>query len=508
MITIGYSTRFSNPKFKEYLRKSCVSKNVQIIEKVTNGEKNLSEVYNEIISESINNIVILCHDDIKIDSGWDKKILKDFQDNPDYGIIGKAGSCYFSESGIYWEKMHETMAGQVYHQPENKKKGLSRYSGKLPFLVPVVTIDGLFMSFKKDMIKHKFDETIGGFHFYDHSFCLPNYVDGVKIGVTSSFEIIHQSVGTPNDEFYKTKDIFLKKYGHHLPLDLKPTDVYVPVLHMKPLKNVGKVATIILTKGKLDLLFQCVTSFITYCDKKMYEIFIADTGSTEIEKEQIRTFIKQNESFVTIHLIEYDYFNFGKINNDVVRNHIDSSFEYILFCNNDIKLLSNVIHGMLNIFKDQPKAGTVGCRLHFGDHTVQHDGMLGVLNKENQFRLTHHGFKSYYMFSPYVKKVFGNTGALLMIRKNTFENCEYFNETYISCFEDVELNMKCFLLGYENYNDGGLVAYHYESQSRNDNPDTTNNMKIDYENNLIPFINKNFERIKPRLLIIQYDRKN
>ena len=93
-----------------------------------------------------------------------------FDNNPDYGIIGKAGSCYFPESGIYWEKLRETMVGQVYHFPPNEKKFLSRYSAKLPSLIPVVTLDGLFIAFHKNRIKHLFDEEIGKFHFYDHGF--------------------------------------------------------------------------------------------------------------------------------------------------------------------------------------------------------------------------------------------------------------------------------------------------------------------------------------------------
>jgi len=62
MITIGYSTRSSKPEFKKLIQKTCMFKEVEIIEKVNNGKKSLSEVYNEIIKESTNNIVVLCHE--------------------------------------------------------------------------------------------------------------------------------------------------------------------------------------------------------------------------------------------------------------------------------------------------------------------------------------------------------------------------------------------------------------------------------------------------------------
>lgn len=501
MITIIYSTHKDpeyNNKFRQHLLQTIDVKDPQILEYVNNNQFSLSEVYNKGISESIYDIVVCCHNDIKLEKGWGKKLLKDFKENDDYGIIGKAGSCYFPESGVYWEKMGQTMVGQVYHHPEGSKKWVNNYSAKLPHLIPVVTIDGLFISFDKTKIKHNFDETIGKFHFYDHSFCLPNYLDGVKIGVTSSFEITHQSVGQPNQEFFDSKIKFLEKWKHKLPLDLKPTKVYVPEIKEKPLKNIGKVAIIIPTKGKVNLLFDCVSSFYEHCNKDLFDIFIADTGSSDSEKELIKNKVLP---FGNIKLLEYDYYNFAKINNDVVKNHITKDYEFVLFCNNDIKILNNVVYGMLKIFKDNPITGTVGCRLHFEDNTVQHDGMVTFIDKNQSFNLSHLNLRCYYSYTLSTKKLVGSTGALLMIRKSVFEKCDYFNENYISCFEDVELNLKCLLLGYNNYYDGSLVSYHYESQTRNEDPEIRNKMTQDYQKNLLPFVVKHFDKLKGHMIV-------
>lgn len=501
MITIIYSTHKDpeyNNKFRQHLLQTVGIKDPQILEYVNNNQFSLSEVYNKGISESIYDIVVCCHNDIKLEKGWGKKLLKDFKENDDYGIIGKAGSCYFPESGVYWEKMGQTMVGQVYHHPEGSKKWVNNYSAKLPHLIPVVTIDGLFISFDKTKLKHKFDETIGKFHFYDHSFCLPNYLEGVKIGVTSSFEITHQSVGQPNQEFFDSKIKFLEKWKHKLPLDLKPTKVYVPEIKEKPLKNIGKVAIIIPTKGKVNLLFDCVSSFYEHCNKDLFDIFIADTGSSDSEKEWIKNKVLP---FGNIKLLEYDYYNFAKINNDVVKNHITKDYEFVLFCNNDIKILNNVVYGMLKIFKDNPITGTVGCRLHFEDNTVQHDGMVTFIDKNQSFKISHLNLRSYYSYTLSTKKLVGSTGALLMIRKSVFEKCDYFNENYISCFEDVELNLKCLLLGYNNYYDGSLVSYHYESQTRNEDPEIRNKMTQDYQKNLLPFVVKHFDKLKGHIIV-------
>ena len=501
MITIIYSTHKDseyNNKFRQHLLQTVGLKDAQILEYVNHNEHSLSELYNKGISESIYNIVVCCHNDIKLEKDWGKKLLLDFISNDDYGIIGKAGSCYFPESGVYWERMSQTMVGQVYHHPEGSKKWVNNYSAKLPHLIPVVTIDGLFISFDKTKIKHNFDETIGKFHFYDHSFCLPNYLDGVKIGVTSSFEITHQSVGQPNQEFFDSKIKFLEKWKHKLPLDLKPTKVYVPEIKEKPLKNIGKVAIIIPTKGKVNLLFDCVSSFYEHCNKDLFDIFIADTGSSDSEKEWIKNKVLP---FGNIKLLEYDYYNFAKINNDVVKNHITKDYEFVLFCNNDIKILNNVVYGMLKIFKDNPKTGTVGCRLHFEDNTVQHDGIVTFVDKNKSFLISHLNLRSYYSYTLSTKKLVGSTGALLMIRKSVFERCNFFNENYISCFEDVELNLKCILLGYDNYYDGNLVSYHYESQTRNEDPNIINKSNQDYQKNLFPFVVKHLDKLKNYIIV-------
>lgn len=504
MISIVYSTHKDNEynkKFKEHLLKSVGLKNTQILEFQNNDEFSLSEIYNKGISESIYNIVVCLHHDVKLETDWGKKLVREFDNNPDYGIIGKAGSCYFPESGVYWEKMQQTMVGQVHHQPEGQNKWLNRYSAKLPFLIPVVTLDGLFISFDKTKIKHQFDESYGKFHFYDHGFCVPNFLDRVKIGVTSSFEITHQSIGKPNEEFFKTKDLFIKKYKEKLPLEIKPQNLYVTNINEKPLKN-EKVAIVILTKGKLDLLFDCIDSFKRHCNSEYYKIFIGDTGSTDEEKRSIHKYILTHYD-QDIHLNEYDSYNFAKVNNDIVKNYINNDFTYILFCNNDIKILNNVISGMLNIFKTEGNVGTVGCRLHFGDGTVQHDGVVGLQKKDDKsIYVTHLGFKSYYGYTPYVKEVFGNTAALMMIRKNTFEKCGYFDEKYISCFEDVQLNLTCLILGYKNFYDGRLVAYHYESQTRNDDGENLKKQGFDYKENLLPFINENMNKLQKHFTVI------
>jgi GT2 family glycosyltransferase len=83
-----------------------------------------------------------------------------------------------------------------------------------------------------------------------------------------------------------------------------------------------------------------------------------------------------------------------------------------------------------------------------------------------------------------------------MIKKSLFEKQNGYNENYTECFEDVELNLRCILMGYENYLSGKSVAYHYESQTRNDSEEKNGKMILDYRENLNPFVMNHFDKLK------------
>ena len=152
MITVGYSTRTHNPEFIEYLKKSSGFKKIEVIEKINNGDKSLSEVYNEILSESKTDIVVLCHDDIYIDTtNWVNKLIRHFKDS-DYGILGVAGTTDVPLSGRWWEDPSK-MVGIVNHEHEGKKWESKYCKSWGKEVTQVCLIDGLFIAFDKTKIK-------------------------------------------------------------------------------------------------------------------------------------------------------------------------------------------------------------------------------------------------------------------------------------------------------------------------------------------------------------------
>jgi hypothetical protein len=218
MITIAFSTKSEKPELIEHFKKSSgYEKGVRVIQKINNGEKSLSQVYNEILNETPDDIVIFTHDDIYFDTlAWYSKIVRNFEKN-DYGIIGLAGTSTLPVSGMWWENRRK-MCGIVNHESQGKKWE-SKYSSSLGNEIrEVCLVDGVFIAVHKKRIKKNFVEDFQGFHFYDIPFCVENYLQGVKVGVCTNIRITHKSIGQTNQQWEDNRVLFTQKYAEQLPI--------------------------------------------------------------------------------------------------------------------------------------------------------------------------------------------------------------------------------------------------------------------------------------------------
>lgn len=259
----------------------------------------------------------------------------------------------------------------------------------------------------------------------------------------------------------------------------------------------SKLAIIILNKSNNNLLFQCLTSIKEKTSNKNYYIYIGDTGSTQEELLEIKRYLKDNFGATkNVSLIQFDYYNFGKNNNEIVKRFVQDE-NLILFCNNDIKLVDDCISEAIDVFEQKPnQLGTVGFKLLFGDNTIQHAGQILYVNSSNQFhQITHRGLRQSSNLFAQRDSVIGNTGGFMFTEKQLFLNIGGFNENYLDCFEDVEYNLQCLIKDKTNFYIGDKVAYHYESQTRDRDPKKSQNLNWDANYRLIPFIHKHMNKL-------------
>lgn len=219
-IVVVFSSHLSeeeNQKFIKHIDETIGVKH-KVVCYPNHNQFSLPQIYNNAIKNHYvkDCVFVMCHNDIIIKTlNWGKVLLNKFN-NTKFDIIGVAGSTYMPASGMWWEDRSK-MCGIVEHT-NGISNWVSEYSPEISNVKEVVLIDGLFMSFNPETIIHKFDESFKGFHLYDLSFCLPNYLEGCNIGVTTSIRILHKSVGQTNQQWENNRQQFAERYKEDLPI--------------------------------------------------------------------------------------------------------------------------------------------------------------------------------------------------------------------------------------------------------------------------------------------------
>lgn len=449
MITIGYSTRVSNPKFQEYLRKSCGHPKVQIIEKVNNGEKSLSQTYNEIIQESIHDIVVLCHDDIYFDTAsWGRKLVKHFEES-DYGILGVAGTTNIHESGRWWTD-NTKMVGIVNHENEGKKWE-SRYANGIPNSIhEVCLVDGLFIGIDKNRIKHTFDESVPGFHFYDMVFCTSNHLSGVNIGVIYNIRITHKSIGMTNDSWEKNREFYIEKFKENLPINITPKIDYNIT---KPKQIKDKFNLIVQTSNDKENLigfFENVRKLPVYDNLKISLI------STDTNVDVIKEFESDNVKI-------YEGF-FDTLNKNLSVLKWDESFmesktDLLFFSNDTVTILNDVFSSMYSIFKNEKN--TFGCvfpTVLENDCTIFSNGLDLVQNNE-QFNLVFKNKSSFFnILHGHFPNNFGSISDFFATSSTNLKMIDWFDINLETSIYNLDFAMKTLLKKRKTFIDTNSVV--------------------------------------------------
>ena len=238
---------------------------------------------------------------------------------------------------------------------------------------------------------------------------------------------------------------------------------------MSDLNNKYKLHIVIPTKNSPDILELTMDSIINkhlHLNNTFnnFVFYVVDTGSDQENKDYILKYEQQNPDieFRNIYINGYHY---GKVNNYVIKNSLERDKEkedLVLLCNNDLNLLSDCVTRFVDFYDTTDNTGVIGCKLLFGNKTIQHAGQI-IASTGDEYFPTHRGLKEHYTNHSEVTAVLGNTAALALIDLDLFLDVGGFNEEYEFCFEDLQLNLDCLQKGKTNYYLGDAVSYHFES---------------------------------------------
>ena len=362
MISVVFSTREDNPKHKEHiLVTSGIYKDIEVIQYINNGEYSLTEIYNKALKETTNDIVVFCHDDIILETNnWGNKILNHFKRNPNYGIIGKAGTKYMPSSGRWWDYGMTEVVGQVYHQNEGKK-WLSKYNESFGNKIEdTIIVDGLFFVVNKNNIVKDFDEDIKGFHFYEIDFCFNNFLNGVKVGVISDISVTHLSIGQTNQQWEDNRVQFVEKYNKNLP-KIIPYNY-----NIKKVKDKEPLVSILMPIYNYGNRINQTLNSVFDQDYTNIEVILVDDGSTD---EFVKMKLKQLENVDKIKVVYKENGGPSSARNEAFRH---SKGEYILPLDSDDMILDGYIRSCVNILTKNKDISPVYCDTH---HVGQSQGV-------------------------------------------------------------------------------------------------------------------------------------
>ena len=223
------------------------------------------------------------------------------------------------------------------------------------------------------------------------------------------------------------------------------------------------VSIIIPNKDFIEQLRECIESLqqSTYTN---FEIIIVENNSTE--SSTFEGYKKLQEQYSNITVVTWeDEFNYSAINNFGVTF---AKGEYLLFLNNDTKLINkDSIEELLSCCM-RKEVGLVGAQLLYEDTTIQHAGVIVGLGGAAGHILDGEDSKKIHYFGTNICKQEMNvqTAACFIVKASIFKEVEGFNEKLKVAYNDVDFCLKVREAGYKVIYNPDALLYHFASKSR------------------------------------------
>jgi len=196
---------------------------------IIDGQKHdLFSGYNAGARQTSGEILAFVHDDVQF-AGSGLTLLQpcELLGQEQMGFIGAAGSRILTEEGTWWggklspQETNESCRGMVARPQADGLHWLTwpATSGRFG---PVVVVDGMLLMCHRRTFEKLggFDETMGGFHFYDVDITLRAALAGMT-NLVLPIPLIHRSHGNYDDAWEAARRKFVEKHTGVLPIRLQ-----------------------------------------------------------------------------------------------------------------------------------------------------------------------------------------------------------------------------------------------------------------------------------------------
>ncbi len=237
------------------------------------------------------------------------------------------------------------------------------------------------------------------------------------------------------------------------------------------------MAIITLTKDRLDLVQNCFYYLSSFCIGYPWRWYVVDNGK-DGTGQWLRDLARGNSDLHDkIVVLNHDNSgNFSSMNNLAAGFALARGKEpFLLFLNNDVEILSDVVTNSALFLEENPEAGAVGACLRYPDGRLQHGGVAfdyDALPGNVGFQMAQ---RRGLTLVPHPEagtepvEWQAVTAACLAMRTADFHGVGGFHEEFSWAFDDVDLCLRLrHLIGRRNYVLPWNRGVHHESLSGGD----------------------------------------
>lgn len=198
---------------------------------------------------------------------------------------------------------------------------------------------------------------------------------------------------------------------------------------------VKKVALVLLNWNTPIHTTNCISSIMQFCDDRLYDLIIADNGSTDGSLATLSNQFPQH-----IYIDNQRNLGFAGGNNRAIEYCIANSYQYTILLNNDTEVDEDFITPMFNYLEAHEEVVAVQPAIYYLHEKSRlwnggsfFNQILGITYSKNQ--------KSRQSLTK-PEKVEWLTGCCFFVRTDALKKVGLLNEVFFLYYEDVELSFR------------------------------------------------------------------
>jgi GT2 family glycosyltransferase len=258
----------------------------------------------------------------------------------------------------------------------------------------------------------------------------------------------------------------------------------------------NEICIIIPHYNGIEILRNCLKTLYENHFTDFYTIVI-DNGSKDGSQDMVR------QEFPQVHLIQNESNRgyAGACNQGIAM----AESPYVLLLNNDTEMPANFLDEMIQAIKNDPRVAMVQPKILSIQDKSRFDYSGGAGGELDWFgypfargRIFDDVEKDTGQYDALDQRVFWTSGCALLLRKSVIEEIGVLDEDFFAHQEEIDLNWRAQLAGYQNIVTTKTHIYHYSGYTlRGDNQ---RKMYLNHRNNLIMMI-KNYSGLRLMLLL-------